>query len=87
VNAFPSPEHDKDALLAAIHASAGTFCTRIGHWHRRPPGYLAVFSTFARLRPFSNVICDNELRRRYAPQLLRETRRIPKSCQLPNILI
>ena len=51
VNAFPSPEHNNEAVLAAIHSSAGTLCTRVGHWRRRPPGYLAVFSTFARLRP------------------------------------
>jgi hypothetical protein len=51
VNALPSPEHNKEAVLAAIHSSAGTLCTRVGYWRRRPPGYLAVFSTFARLRP------------------------------------
>jgi hypothetical protein len=51
VNAFPSPEHNKEAVLAAIHSSAGTLCTRVGYWRRRPPGYRAVFSTFARLRP------------------------------------
>jgi hypothetical protein len=38
---------------AGIHSSVGTLCTRVGHWPRRPPGYLAVFSTFARLRPFT----------------------------------
>jgi hypothetical protein len=48
VNAFPSPEPNNEAVLAAIHASAGTLCARVGHWRRRPPGYLAVFSTFAR---------------------------------------
>ena len=51
MNALPSPEHNTEAVLAAIHSSAGTLCTRVGYWRRRPPGYLAVFSTFARLRP------------------------------------
>jgi hypothetical protein len=55
VNALPSPEHNKKAVLAAIHASAGTLCTRVGYWRRRPPGYLAVFSTFARLRPCTKL--------------------------------
>jgi hypothetical protein len=31
VNAFPSPEHHKEAVQAAIHSSAGTLCTRVGH--------------------------------------------------------
>jgi hypothetical protein len=26
VNAFPSPEHNKEAVLAAIHSSVGTLC-------------------------------------------------------------
>jgi hypothetical protein len=56
VNALLSPEHNKEAVLAAIHSSAGPLCTRVGHWRRRPPGYLAVFSTFARLRPFCAVL-------------------------------
>ena len=51
MNAFPSPEPNNEAVLAAIHSSAGTLCAHVGHWRRRPPGYLAVFSTFARLRP------------------------------------
>jgi hypothetical protein len=55
VNALPSPEHHKEVVLAPIHSSAGTLCTRVGYWRRRPPGDLAVFSTFARLRPSSNV--------------------------------
>jgi hypothetical protein len=53
VNAFPSSEHNKEAVLAAIHSSAGPLCTLVGHWRRRPPGYLAVFSTFARFRPIT----------------------------------
>jgi hypothetical protein len=28
MNAFPSAEHNKYAVLAAIHSSAGTLCTR-----------------------------------------------------------
>jgi hypothetical protein len=55
VNAFPAPEHNKEAVLAARHSSAGSLCTRVGHWRRRPPGYLAVFSTFARLRPSAST--------------------------------
>jgi hypothetical protein len=55
VNAFPSPEHNKEAVLAAIHSSAGILCTRASHWRRRPSGYLAVFSTFARLRPLTQL--------------------------------
>jgi hypothetical protein len=51
VNALPSPEYNKKAVWAAIHSSAGTLGTCVGHWRRRPPGYLAIFSTFARLRP------------------------------------
>jgi hypothetical protein len=60
VNALPSPEHTKEAVLAARHSSAGTLCTRVGYWRRRPQGYLAVFSTFASLRPI-------RVERRYAP--------------------
>jgi hypothetical protein len=48
VHAFPSPEHNQEAVLAAIHPSAGTLCLRVGYWRRRPLDYLAVFSTFAR---------------------------------------
>jgi hypothetical protein len=55
VNAFPSPEHNQEAVLAAMHSSAGTRRTRVSSWHRRPPGYLAGFSTFARLRPIGTV--------------------------------
>jgi len=51
VNALPSPEYNKKAVWAAIHSSAGTLGTYVGRWCKRPPGYLAIFSTFARLRP------------------------------------
>jgi hypothetical protein len=51
VNAFPLPEYNKEAVQAGIDSFTGTRCTCVGYWHRRPPGYLAVFSTFARLRP------------------------------------
>jgi hypothetical protein len=51
VNALPAPEHNNEAVLAAIPSSAGTLYTHVSHWRRRPPGYLAIFSTFARLRP------------------------------------
>ena len=51
MNALPSPEYNKKAVWAAIHSSAGTLGTCVGHWRRRPPGYLAIFSTFARFRP------------------------------------
>jgi hypothetical protein len=34
VNALPSPEDNKEAVQA-IHSTAGTFCTRVGHWRRR----------------------------------------------------
>jgi hypothetical protein len=72
VNAFPSPEHNKEAVLAAIHSSAGTLCTRVGYWRRWPPGYLAVFSTFARLRP--NRSNTYMYIRRFRPSSERETR-------------
>jgi hypothetical protein len=55
-NALPSPEHNKEVALAPIHASAGTLCTRIDYWRRRPPGYLAAFSIFARLRPYRIIV-------------------------------
>jgi hypothetical protein len=51
VHALPSPEYNQEAVLAAIHPSAGTLGMRVGYWRRRPLGDLAVFSTFARLRP------------------------------------
>jgi hypothetical protein len=55
VNALPSPEHNHEVVLAPIHSSAGTLCTRVGYWRRRPPSDRAVFSTFARLRPIRSA--------------------------------
>ena len=57
VNAFPSPEHNKEAVLAAIPSSAGTPCTRVQN-----PMTQAIAAKFAILRP----LLDERARRLWA---------------------